>query len=68
MTDWQKRVVTEKAEVDDRLGKLRLFIADRTPFEKAGAVQRLLMRGQVRCMAEYSDFLAARIRDFGVSA
>ena len=64
MTEWQKRVVEEKLELDDKTCKLTAFIFS-SAFEEELSVedQNLLLR-QREIMIEYSDQLMLRIERF----
>lgn len=60
----QKRVVTEKADLDERLGRLLAFF--QTPsFEFMAETERSRLRNQARFMEGYSAALKERIAAFG---
>lgn len=63
MQPHQERVVTEKTELDERLGKLTSFFETQTFAGLANAEQARLSR-QAAVMREYSDVLAERIAAF----
>ena len=62
----QQRVVDEKKELDDKLGKLLAFIdAGKGPtFSTLVTEERERLTTQARIMREYSDILADRIAAF----
>lgn len=57
----QQRVVDEKAELDDRLGKLDVFITSNPVFGKLSDKDQELLTAQRGAMQEYSDILSQRI-------
>lgn len=60
----QQRVVTEKADLDERLGRLLAFF--QTPsFEFMAETERSRLRNQARFMEGYSAALKERIASFG---
>ena len=60
----QQRVVTEKADLDERLGRLLAFF--QTPsFEFMAEPERSRLRIQARFMEAYSAALKERIAAFG---
>lgn len=60
----QQRVVTEKADLDERLGRLLAFF--QTPsFEFMAEPERSRLRNQARFMEGYSAALKERIAAFG---
>ena len=60
----QQRVVTEKADLDERLGRLLAFF--QTPsFEFMAETERSRLRNQARFMGGYSAALKERIAAFG---
>ena len=60
----QQRVVTEKADLDERLGRLLAFF--QTPsFEFMAETERSRLRNQARFMEGYSAALKERIAAFG---
>lgn len=63
MEDWQKRVINEKEELDEKLSKLSEFLDSDEFYEMEGPEVRLLWN-QVELMEKYSDILAARIYYF----
>ena len=61
---YQQRVVTEKADLDERLGRLLAFF--QTPsFEFMAETERSRLRNQARFMEGYSAVLKERIAAFG---
>ena len=61
---YQQRVVTEKADLDERLGRLLAFF--QTPsFEFMAETERSRLRNQARFMEGYSAALKERIAAFG---
>ena len=68
MEDFQQRVVAEKAELDERLGKLQKFIASSPVFAGLPVVERDLLERQQTHMVAYSAVLGERIASFEVSA
>lgn len=60
----QQRVVEEKAELDDKLAKLKSFIDDSAIFEGLPAAEKERLVRQHSCMTEYSDILGERISHF----
>ncbi len=60
----QQRVIAERAELQDRLEKLRKFMKESPVFQALPLLQRELLEDQERCMTEYSFILSARIREF----
>lgn len=63
MEDWQKRVINEKEELDEKLSKLSEFLYSDEFYEMEGPEVRLLWN-QAEVMEKYSDILAARIYYF----
>jgi hypothetical protein len=63
---YQQRVIDEKADLDEKIGKLRFFI-DRAPlFESLPIKEQGLMRQQLIVMTQYAQILAERIQSFAV--
>ena len=60
----QQRVVTEKADLDERLGRLFAFFQTQT-FEALPEAERSRLRNQARFMDGYSAVLQERIAAFG---
>lgn len=59
MKDYQKRLLTEKAELTEKLDKLKNFLnVDKIPLS---AEQRKLLEKQSEIMGEYKDILEKRI-------
>lgn len=63
MKPHQQRVVEEKTELDDKLGKLQKFIQGDV-FSTIDLFERVHLRDQSRAMAEYSRILGVRIANF----
>ena len=63
MQDWQQRVVDEKAELCERLAKLRQF-RQTAEFAAMESDDRSLMEKQAEYMQEYADILGRRIARF----
>lgn len=59
----QQRVVTERAELDEKRAKLEAFIGSDTYFTLSGMEQNRLQR-QHWAMTDYSNILSERIRAF----
>jgi len=57
----QQRVVDEKAEVDERLRKLDVFITSNPIFGTLSDKEQELQTAQRGAMKEYSDILSQRI-------
>lgn len=68
MNAHQRRVVTEKAELDEKLGKLRTFIKESPIFLTLGDWERQILRKQEAVMSEYSILLQVRIERFSQPA
>lgn len=60
MSDFRTRLETEKAELSEKLEKLRDFIASEK-FQEIDAVQMTLLNIQVKAMETYSQCLLERI-------
>lgn len=63
LSDWQMRVVEEKAVLDEKLGKLVEFIDGET-FASLEPLPRHLLSEQRLLMQRYSDVLQKRINLF----
>jgi hypothetical protein len=63
MQPHQERVVTEKAEVDERLAKLHAFIKTET-FAGLDAAEQKRLQRQAGIMTDYSLVLGERIKAF----
>ncbi len=63
MEDYQQRVIDEKKELDEKLGKLRVFIRS-AKFPTLPFIERDLLRKQMFVMEEYSEILGKRIMLF----
>lgn len=64
MQPHQQRVVDEKKDLDEKLGRLRAFIDGPGIFHDLGAAEQERMNRQARIMAEYSAVLGERIAAF----
>ena len=64
MVDWQKRVVAEKNQLDEKIAKLLVFINTNNEFVKLSKVEQNCMRRQEMLMELYSEVLAERISKF----
>jgi len=60
MSDFKKRLTIEKAELSNKLEKLRVFITSEN-FTKIDPVQMTLLNIQVKAMETYSQCLLERI-------
>jgi hypothetical protein len=60
----QQRVVAEKADLDDRMGKLDAFIAQNPMFLKLDPAEQERLTRQYRYMEQYSRVLGERIEAF----
>ena len=60
----QQRVVDEKAELDERRGKLDTFIQSNYTFVTLSAEEQSLLKQQRAAMTGYSDILGKRIELF----
>lgn len=59
----QQRVVAEKAQLDDKLEKLRKFF-DSKLFDSLPTIEKVRLRNQLDAMDSYSYTLGERIADF----
>ena len=60
----QQRVVNEKTELDDKLGKLHDFIQENPIFKTLPEDEQKRLQRQDLVMAEYSQILSERIEAF----
>ena len=60
----QQRVVDEKADLDDKLGKLHDFIQENPTFKALPEDEQKRLQRQDLVMAEYSQILSERIAAF----
>jgi len=60
MSNFKTRLVEEKAQLDERLGKLQAF-QQSDDFQNISAVQQTLLNVQANAMATYSQILLERI-------
>ncbi len=63
MKEFQQRVVDEKSELDDKLGKLTRFIGTGS-FNKLSMNEQRRMERQREIMMQYSHILGERIYEF----
>jgi hypothetical protein len=63
MKSYQQQVKDEKAELDERLFRLKAFL-DEDPPDTVDDAERRRMMEQARVMADYSAILKARIAAF----
>ena len=61
MNEWRERLVTELAEVTEKIVKLRRFMSTAKFFEGVTEYQADLMRLQSFHMSEYADILTKRL-------
>jgi hypothetical protein len=64
MEPYQQRVIDEKAELDEKLAKLRAFTEDTEKFTRLDKNEQERMTRQKSYMAEYSRVLGERIAAF----
>lgn len=64
MQPHQERVISEKAELDGKLNKLKAFIEESPTFKGLPADERGRLNKQFDAMAEYSSILSQRIAAF----
>jgi len=60
----EERVVQEKADLDEKLYKLRTFMADEQKFAAIAREDQWLLRMQLDVMESYSRVLSLRIARF----
>lgn len=60
---YQQRVVEEKAELDEKIGRLRVYIAS-PAFSAVYAAEQDRMQEQLAAMSNYSFILGERIKAF----
>ncbi len=63
MQNWQKRVVEEKAELDERIEKLYAFI-ESPKFKTISTSHAVALKDQAAAMLNYSAILGRRIAMF----
>jgi len=63
MNEWQQRVVAEKAELCERIAKLRQCMVT-AEFAALACIDRKLISNQEHYMQEYADTLGERIARF----
>jgi len=64
MQPHQERVVTEKKELDQKIDKLKAFIAENPTFKALPSDEQHLLNRQFDVMVEYSTILRRRIDNF----
>ena len=64
MKPHQDRVVSEKAELDERIRKLEAFMGDRDLFRPISEAEQKRMSRQLAHMKDYSNVLTERIAAF----
>ena len=64
MKDFQERVIDEKIELDEKLVRLKKFLAGSTVGSSLSKEEQGRLRIQVLVMTIYSDTLGARIKEF----
>lgn len=64
MQDYQQRVVNEKGELDEKLGKLELFIEHSETYQELDPAEQSRLKRQRNIMINYSSVLAERIGAF----
>lgn len=64
MEAYQKRLVDEKAELDDKIKKLQRFVESSGAFESLNTYERSDLRRQLVHMTGYSEVLKRRINRF----
>ena len=67
LQEHQKRVIEEKAELDEKLGRLKEFFTTDT-FNNVDAVEQQRLRRQASVMNIYSDVLGERVSAFLMNA
>lgn len=60
----QQRVIGEKIQLDDKIGKLSRFHSDAVMHDRLDLAERARLGKQLDAMREYSAILAARISEF----
>ena len=63
MTDWQKRVVAEKQELEGKIVRLGAFKSS-DAFEQVNESEKKRMGRQYDVMREYAEILGERISNF----
>jgi GTP-binding protein EngB required for normal cell division len=63
MSDWQKRVYSERTELLSKIDKLALFV-ESDKFKNADIKNQELLRQQLQHMMTYYAVLSARIHEF----
>lgn len=63
MEDYQKRVVDEKKELDEKIKKLSFFLSGKM-IKSVSDEEKTRLENQKKAMREYSDILEERISNF----
>jgi hypothetical protein len=63
MTKYQRRVVREKKQLDEKRERLNTFIGSEQ-FNTVRPIEQLRLTLQYKVMSIYSDLLGERIKDF----
>jgi len=63
MQEYQQRVLDEKVELDDKLGRLQKFL-DSSTFKTVDPAEQERLKNQAAAMKQYSDILADRLAHF----
>lgn len=63
---YQKRVITEKQELDKKRESLRSFIMSPKKFGELDAEDQSLLVSQQQLMTQYADVLQRRINKFSI--
>lgn len=61
MTTAKERVELEFKELEERLGKLKMFVLSE-PFSKLSTVQQMLLMSQIDIMMSYANCLHRRLK------
>ena len=65
LNEWQKRIIQEKVELDEKIRRMRDFFSiHNEEFENSDRQKLQLMIMQLQCMVEYSTLLMVRIEGF----
>ena len=64
MQNFQTRVVDEKTELDEKIGKLNDFLAMNPVYQALPNAEQARLLRQITVMREYSDILGERIAAF----
>ena len=64
MQDYQKRILCEKEDLDDKLFRLTAFLCEGNCEREVGKAEFIRLHNQVVAMKRYSDVLGERIANF----